>query len=344
MKILLTGHEGYIGSRMSKYLVEKGFDVTGLDTGYFLNCDLGAAPKTLSRSITKDIRDVSAADLKGFDAIVHMAALSNDPLGDFKPNWTFDINEEASVRMAALAKEVGVKRFVYASSCSLYGAGGDDFKTEESSFSPQTPYADSKIRAEKRLAELADANFSPVFMRNATAYGLSPRFRADIVLNNLVGWAYTTGKIRLMSDGSPWRPIVHIEDIAHSVEVVLRAERENSHNQAFNVGIQTENYRVSDIANIVKEVVPGCEVTFSDTAGPDSRNYRVDFKKIHQTFPNFRPTWNAKRGAEEIYIAFKEVKLSFEEFTGNKYTRLNQLKNLLAGEKLDETLRWKNAH
>jgi nucleoside-diphosphate-sugar epimerase len=282
------------------------------------------------------------ADLQGFEAIIHLAALSNDPLGDLKSEWTYDINHAASVRLANLAKEAGVQRFLYASSCSLYGAAGDQILTEEAPLRPLTPYAESKVRTEEDVSKLADASFSPVFMRNATAYGVSSHFRADVVLNNLVCWAFTTGKVRIMSDGMPWRPIVHIEDIANAFLVALTAPREAVHNQAFNVGLNTENYQVRELADIVCEILPDCEVEYAKQGGPDPRNYRVNFSKLAGTLTDFKPKWNARCGVKELYSKFQQVGLTWEDFQGRKYIRLTQLRYLLMNGHLDDNLRWRS--
>jgi nucleoside-diphosphate-sugar epimerase len=340
-RVLLTGHTGYLGSVMSGMLLTAGYDVVGLDTDYFADCDLGAPPPVIP-SLHVDVRDVSARDLAGFDAVIHLANLCNDPLGDLNAGWTEDINFRGSVHLATLAKQTGVQRFVFASSCSMYGQAGDGLVDETAPLAPLTPYAVSKVLTEQALTGLADANFSPVYMRNATAYGASPRLRLDIVLNNLVAWACTTGKIRLMSDGSPWRPIVHAEDIARSCVAILQAPREAVHNEAFNVGAPGENYQVRQLAEIVQEVVPGCEVEFAVGASADPRDYRVSFDKITRTLPGFQPQWNARRGAEQLYAAYRENGLKAEELQGKTYIRLGRLKHLIGTGQLDDTLRWVN--
>jgi nucleoside-diphosphate-sugar epimerase len=343
MRVLLTGHNGYIGSVMTPTLQAAGHEVLGLDTYFFERCSLGENGQEVVGSLRKDIRDATAADLEGFDAVVHLAALCNDPLGDMNPGWTYDINHAASVHLARLAREAGVKRFLYASSCSLYGAADEQaILTEDAPFNPLTPYAISKVRTEEDISRLADESFSPVFMRNATAYGVSPRLRADIVLNNLVGWAYTTGKVRILSDGRPWRPIVHIEDISNAFAAALVAPREAIHNQAFNVGVDGENYQVRELAEIVEQTVPDCSVEYAGQGGPDPRNYRVDFSKLTRTLTGFQPKWNARRGARELYDAYRRAGLTAEEFQGRKFTRLKQLSYLLDAGRLDDTLRWKD--
>ena len=340
-KVLVTGHAGYIGCIMTRVLQEAGHEITGIDTEFFAGCDLGVVPDNV-KHLHKDIRDVTPDDLRGYDAVVHMAALCNDPLGDLNKSWTYDINHHASVHLAQTAKEAGVRRFVFASSCSMYGAAGDDLLTEEAALTPLTPYAESKVRTEEDVAKLADGDFSPTFMRNGTAYGASPRLRADIVLNNLVGWAHTTGQVKIMSDGTPWRPIVHIEDISGAVAAVLTASREAIHNQAFNVGANSENYQVRDLGTIVEQTVPNCAVEYAGKGGPDPRNYRVDFSKIARLLPHFQVKWNARQGAQELYEAYKRNNVTLEEFQSRRYVRLKQFEHLLATHQLDDTLRWQN--
>jgi len=339
MRVLVTGHNGYIGSVMAPLLKLLGHDVVGLDTFYFEDCGFGEETDWIP-SLRRDIRDLGVKDLEGFEAVVHLAALCNDPLGDLNSDWTYDINYAASVRLAELAREAGVRRFLYASSCSMYGAAGEDVLSEEAPLRPITPYATSKVRTEESVVKLADASFSPVFMRNATAYGVSPRLRADVVLNNLVCWAHTTGRIRIMSDGTPWRPIVHVQDIARAFAAALVAPREAIHNQAFNVGSNGENYQVMELAEIVRATVPGCKVEFGPDAGPDPRSYRVDFTKLGRALPEFRPQWNASFGAKDLYGALQQVALSYADFQGRKYIRLTQFKHLLDNGQLDPTLRW----
>jgi nucleoside-diphosphate-sugar epimerase len=338
MKVLVTGHRGYIGVEMVPVLVAAGHEVVGLDTGYFDECDFRAPPDDIP-SLGVDLRDVTAEHLRGFDAVAHLAALSNDPLGDLNPNITYDINLHASVRLAKAAKEAGATRFLFSSSCSLYGAGGDGLLTEEAAFNPVTAYGESKIKVEQQLAGLADASFSPVYFRNATAYGVSRRLRADIVVNNLVGHAFTTGKVLLQSDGTPWRPLVHIRDIIASFAAALTAPREAIHDQAFNIGKSGENFRIRDVANLVAEVVPNCEVAFAPGASPDSRNYRVDFSKAEQKLTGYKPEWTLKRGIEELYQAYKSGGMTKDEFLGPRYYRLKTVRGLQERGLLDNDLR-----
>lgn len=340
MRVLVTGHKGYIGTVLVPMLLQQGHEVVGIDSDLFRASTFGETIPEVPELI-KDIRDVEAKDLEGFEAVLHLAALSNDPLGDFKPEVTYEINHLASVHLAKLAKAAGVSRFIFSSSCSNYGAGGQDWLTEESPFNPVTPYGISKVRTEQDVSQLADDTFSPVFLRNATAFGASPRIRFDLVLNNLVAWAFTTGRVYIKSDGTPWRPIVHIEDISRAFVATLHAERELIHNEAFNVGRNEDNYRIRELAEIVKAVVPGCEVEFAQGASPDKRCYRVDCSKIQRVLPEFQPQWDARRGAEELYAAYQKVGLTLEEFEGPRYQRIGHLKQLIADEKIDGTFRWK---
>jgi nucleoside-diphosphate-sugar epimerase len=340
MRVLLTGHAGYIGSVTSRVLREAGHEVVGIDTGFFAACGFpGPTPPILERR--KDVRDLTLADLSGIDAVVHLAALCNDPLGDLDAGLTIAINYEASAQLARLARDAGVSRFVFASSCSMYGAAaGSDLLTESAPLRPLTAYAESKVRTEEALDRLADADFSPVSLRNATAYGLSPRLRGDVVLNNLVGWAHTTGRVRIMSDGTPWRPIVHVEDIARASAACLVASRERIHNQAFNVGRNDENYQVRDIAEIVRETVPGATIEYAGETGPDPRNYRVDFSKVSRELPEFQPVWTARRGAREVYHALHAAEIDRETFLGPRFIRLARIRQLRESGALDPSLRW----
>jgi nucleoside-diphosphate-sugar epimerase len=340
MKILLTGHDGYIGAVMVPTLREAGHEVVGLDSGLFEGCDFGSveAPVDVLR---KDVRDVVAGDVRGFDAVVHLAAISNDPLGNLNPGCTYDINHKASVALAELAKQAGVTRYVYSSSCSVYGAASpDDVLDESAGFSPVTPYAESKVLVEADVQGLASDEFSPTYMRNATVYGVSPRLRGDLVVNNLVGWAFTTGKVHLKSDGSPWRPLVHVEDVCQAFLRVLEAPRETIHNEAFNVGRQGENYRIREVADLVQETVEGSKITYEEGAGPDPRCYRVDFSKIQQALPDFEPTWNVARGASQLLAAYREIGLTQEDLEGDRYLRIKHIMRLLEESRLDSDLRW----
>jgi nucleoside-diphosphate-sugar epimerase len=340
MRVLLTGHKGYIGAVAGPSLQCAGHEVVGLDTDLFTGCDFGN-PNPEIPEIRKDLRDLSGSDFKGFDAVVHLGALSNDPLGNLDAKLTYDINHRASVRLAELANAAGVSRFVFSSSCSTYGAAGDDFLDETAALNPVTPYGESKILVERDVAPMADDDFSPTFMRNATAYGVSPRLRLDIVLNDLVAWAYTTGKVYIKSDGTPWRPIVHIRDIIAAVVSVLDAPREVVHNQVFNVGRTEENYRISELAAIVSQTVPRCQVEFAPGGGPDKRCYRVNCDKIRNVLPSFVPKWTAREGAQELYHAYQTVKLTFEDVEAGRYVRMNQIQRLMEANQLDASLHWK---
>lgn len=339
MRVLVTGHNGYIGCALVPMLAGAGHEVTGLDSCLFEHCTLGPDTAPVP-TIRKDVRDVESADLRGFDAVIHLAGISNDPLGDLNPECTYDINYRASVRLAELAREAGVSRFLFSSSCSNYGAGGDGILDEQAPFNPVTAYGQSKVLVEQEVAPLATDTFSPVFLRNATAYGFSARLRGDLVLNNLVGWAYITGMVRLKSDGTPWRPIVHIEDISRAFLALLEAPRELVHNQAFNVGRTEENYQIRDLARIVMETVPGSKVTFAGDAGPDKRNYRVNCDKIAQTIPSFQPRWTARAGAQQLYEAYRTYGLTLADFEGAKFMRIHHVKMLQSEGKLDSSLRW----
>jgi nucleoside-diphosphate-sugar epimerase len=339
MKVLVTGHHGYIGAVVASQLAQAGHAVVGLDAFLYRGCDFGSELGRLEER-SGDVRDVTAADLAGFDAVVHMAALSNDPLGDLNPSWTYDVNLDGTLRLARAAKEAGVARFVFSSSCSMYGASGrEDALDEDAPLRPLTPYAESKVRAEEGLSKLGDSGFSPVSLRNATAYGVSPRLRLDVVLNNLVGWAFTTGRIRLLSDGSSWRPIVHVRDIGRAVVGVLAAPRELVHDRAYNVGATAENYRIRELAALVHEVLPECEVEMAEGASPDPRSYRVDFGRFEAAFPEHRAEWTAREGTKELAGAYRQVGLTWEDFDGPRYTRLKRLRALLDGGELDGSLR-----
>jgi nucleoside-diphosphate-sugar epimerase len=341
MRVLVTGHRGFIGCVMTPFLLREGFEVVGLDSGLFAECRFGGPSEGDDLpSIDKDVRDVTGEDLDGFEAVVHLANLSNDPLGNLDPALTNEINFLASVRLAQLAREAGARRFLFSSSCSYYGAGGEDFLTEEATPNPVTPYAVAKIGVEQALSELARPGFSPCYLRNATAYGVSSCLRLDLVLNNLVAWAFTTGRVLLKSDGTPWRPLVHIEDITRAFVAALRAPVELIHDQAFNVGRSEENYRIRELAEIVAQEVPGSRVEIAGGAGPDKRHYRVDCDKLQRTLPEFRPQWDARRGARELHAAFREHGLSRQHLEGPDYIRLAHLESLLEQKKLRPDLRW----
>ena len=339
MRVLLTGHDGYIGTVLVPLLLGAGHDVVGLDTGWFSSCAFGDGPAP-PPSLRTDVRDVRAADLVGFDAVVHLANLSNDPLGDLDPALTDAINARATVALGAAAREAGIGRFVFASSCSLYGAGGPGVVDETAPFAPVTPYGEAKVAAERGLRALAADDFSPVFLRNATVYGVSPRLRFDLVVNNLTAWAVATGAVRMTSDGTPWRPLVHVRDVGGAVLAALEAPREAVHNEAFNVGREGENYRVRDVAETVADEVDGCRVTFAPGASPDVRSYRVSFAKIAERLPDWTPRWTVREGVRELRGVLAGRGLMPEVFEGPRYSRVARLQALLDAGALDADLRW----
>lgn len=340
MRVLVTGHNGYIGCVLVPILLRAGHEVVGLDSFLFEHCTFGPDVDPIE-TIRKDMRDVDAKDIAGINCVIHLAGISNDPVGDLNPECTYDINYRASVRLAKVAKQAGVERFLFSSSCSNYGfADTGAILTEEAAFNPVTPYGRSKVLVEQEVSQLADKSFTPVFLRNATAYGYSPRLRGDLVLNNLVGWAYLTGMVRLKSDGTPWRPIVHIEDISEAFLALLEAPNEIVYKQAFNVGETEENFQMRDLANIVMETVPGSQITFAEGAGPDKRSYRVNCDKIRRTIPAFKPRWTARKGARQLYEAYKTFGLTLTDFEGARYNRIQHVKKLQSEGKLDMNLRW----
>jgi len=343
MRVLVTGVEGYIGVLLAPILMGRGHDVVGLDTGFYRDGWLFSDSQRMPifpPLISKDLRKVTENDLEGFDAVVHLAELSNDPLGQNNPENTFDINYRGSVELARKAKKRGVKRFVYTSSCSVYGVGNGDFLSEASKTNPQTAYANCKVLVEEGVSRLADSEFSPTFLRNATAYGPSPRMRFDIVLNNLSGLAWTTRKIAMTSDGTPWRPLVHVLDICQAIACAVEAPRESVHNEIFNVGHNQDNYSVKEIAHIVKETFPGCEVTMGRSGG-DNRSYRASFAKIREKLPGFKCQWDARKGAEHLREVFERIDMPSETFEFRAFTRLKQLEFLIKTKQIDQQFFWK---
>jgi nucleoside-diphosphate-sugar epimerase len=336
----MTGHNGYIGSVMAPHLMSAGFEVMGLDTGYFSECSLVPDLRQVP-AVKKDLRDLTAADLEGFDAVVHLAALSNDPIGNLNDSWTEEINYQASAKLAELARAAGVDRFLFSSSCIMYGASNAEVVTEESPLDPKTEYARSKVKAERALNALADKNFSPIYIRNGTIYGVSPRMRFDTVLNDLVGCATTTGKVVVYSDGKPWRPVMHVQDVARYFQLFLEAPKEKIHNQAFNSGANDLNHQIIELAQVAVATVPGARLEMQPRPGADQRTYKADFGKFARTFPDFKFKWNVRTGAAELYQACKQAGLTHADFTDKKFTRLKWLHYLLDSGRLDGSLRWK---
>jgi nucleoside-diphosphate-sugar epimerase len=339
MKVLVTGTEGYLGCLFAPLLLERGHEVTAVDTGFYKVGWLYNGTELTAKTLNKDIRHITSEDLQGIDAVVHMAELSNDPTGQLAPHITYEINHKGSVRLAELAKQAGVRRFVYMSSCSVYGVATEGDVTEESPINPQTAYAECKALVERDVRPMADDDFSPTFMRNATAFGASPRMRFDIVLNNLSGLAWTTKEIKMTSDGTPWRPLVHALDIAKALICVLEAPRDVVHNQIFNVGDTANNYRVKEIAEIVAETFPGCQLSFG-SQGADNRSYRVSFEKINTQLPGFKCDWDARRGAQQLYNVFKQIDMTKDEFESRGFTRLKQLEYLIRTQQIDKDFFW----
>ncbi len=337
MRVLLTGSSGYVGSVLAPLLLEVGHEVVGCDTGLYRRCHFNGHEADI-RTLEIDIRRLSTSDLAGFDAVVHLAGLSNDPLGDFRPELTYSINHQASVRLASLAVDAGVSRFVFASTCSVYGAAAEDWLNESSRLNPVTPYAVAKLNAERDIGALASETFSPTFVRAGTVYGVSPRIRFDLVLNNLVAWAASTGEVRLKSDGSAWRPLLHVEDLARVYVRLLAARREDVHMEIFNAGSSEENYRVRDIARIVKHTVPGCRIVFAPGAVADQRNYRVSCARMREKFPDFEPRWTVSDGARQLYLALERHPVPPTDFEGERYSRIAHLKSLLRDGRVTEDM------
>jgi nucleoside-diphosphate-sugar epimerase len=339
MRVLVTGHDGYIGTVLVHLLKLADHEVVGIDSGLFSRCTFTPELTRADAELWLDIRDLREEHFEGVDAVIHLAGISNDPLGDLNPDTTYEINHLATLHVARMAKAAGVTRFAFSSSCSIYGAHGDDVLDESAQFLPVTPYGESKVFSERDLTVLADDEFSPTFLRNATAYGVSPRLRGDLVVNNLVGYAVTTGQVLLKSDGSPWRPLVHIEDIARAFLAVIEAPRELVHLRAYNVGRTDETYRIRDVAQIVADVVPGSQLSFAEGAGPDKRNYRVDCSLIAGELPGFQPQWTVRRGVEELYDAYLQVQLTEEMLTGSHLQRIKHIRAQQERGLVDEQLR-----
>ncbi|MGH9890966.1 MAG: NAD-dependent epimerase/dehydratase family protein [bacterium] len=343
MRVLITGHDGYIGRIVAPTLRRAGHDIVGIDSFLFDGCDFGDESSDLP-ALRMDVRDVEVSHLEGFDAIVHLAAISNDPMGDLDPKSTYAVNHRASVRLAHLAKQAGVSRFVFSSSCSLYGAADpNSILSESAPFNPTTPYARSKVHAERDISELADDDFSPTSLRNATVYGASPRLRVDLVVNDLVASAYTTGEVLIKSDGTPWRPHVHVDDVANAVLASLEAPRDVIHDQAFNIGRTDQNYQIRDVAQIVADVVPRSRVVYAEGGGPDKRCYRVDFSKAEENLPGFEPRWTVRRGVVQLYEAYRRNGLTADQLVGSRFVRLRRIRELHETGRLGPSLRWRKA-
>lgn len=341
MKILVTGHNGYIGRILMKKLLENNYEVIGLDTNYFdKDCELFSENYQI-KSIDKDIRNINERDLDGIEVICHLAALSNDPVGEIEPKVTYEINHSASLKLAILAKKVGVKKFLYSSSCSLYGkSDNEEFLTEDSEFNPLTAYAKSKILSEKEILPLADKNFCVTFLRNSTAYGISSKLRLDLVVNNMVGWAITTGEIRIMSDGTPWRPLIHVEDIANAFLAFIKTPENVINKKSYNIGQNSENFQIKDIAELIKKIKPNCKIIYTGEHNSDSRSYKVSFDKIKNELPYFKPNWNLEKGIENLFSEFENYKLDKKKFLGRYFIRVKQLNYLIKNKKIDNNLYW----